>query len=225
METVPLVVPLRFSGGGLSMQTTTSRLGARGAFVRCVVSPKEGAKIRVQLQAPGAPRNIDIPGVVTERVVPGAKGKDMGFWVEFGELDPDSQSILDEILEKFLPRARPGPAIGQRERALPRVPAQLEVRWSTPREFLVAYSENISQGGLFIVTITPPPLRAVVELFLHLPDGAAPARTMAEVVQCVSPAEAAFSKRSAGVGVQFVGADDEFGRRLELCMENLLTQE
>jgi len=38
--TVKFVVPVKFSGGGLSMQTTTSRIGADGAFVRSLVSPK-----------------------------------------------------------------------------------------------------------------------------------------------------------------------------------------
>lgn len=222
METMPLVVPLRFAGGGLSMQTTTSRLGARGAFVRCVVSPKEGARITLELQAPGAPRSINLPGVVSERILPGSKGKEMGFWVEFDQVDADSQKILESILAKFVvPKGSPQTVP---RRAMPRAPARIEVRWSTPREFLVAYSENISEGGLFIATKTPPALREVVELFLHLPDGHAAAKTMAEVVQCVSPEQAEATNRPAGVGLQFVGADDDFRRRLELCMDNLLSQ-
>jgi uncharacterized protein (TIGR02266 family) len=223
METVPLVLPVRFSGGGLSMQTTTSRLGADRAFVRCVVSPKEGAEITVQLQTPEPVRIVEFPGIVVERVQPGSKSKEMGFWVEFKKLAPDAQKLLDAVLARFVPLTKRGD-IGQRERAMPRVPARLEVRWSNTREFLVAYSENISQGGLFIATAEPPGLHEVVELFLHLPDGREPAKTMAEVVQCISPEQAAEMRRSAGVGVQFVGADDAFRQRLELCMENLLTQ-
>jgi uncharacterized protein (TIGR02266 family) len=224
METVPLVVPLRFAGGGLSMQTTSSRLGGQGAFVRCMISPKEGTRITVQLQPPGEPRSIDVAGVVTDRVQPGSRGKDMGFWVEFNEVDADSRRRIDEMVAKFVPRAKPGGEAAHRERATPRVPAHLEVRWSTPREFLVAYSENISEGGLFIATTRPPALHEVVELFLFLPDGQAPAKTMAQVVQCVTAAQAAAASCAEGVGVQFVGAGDEFRIRLELCMENLLTQ-
>jgi hypothetical protein len=50
------------------MQTTTSRVGVDGAFVRCVVSPKEGAEITVQLQAPDPVRIVEFPGVVVQRV-------------------------------------------------------------------------------------------------------------------------------------------------------------
>jgi uncharacterized protein (TIGR02266 family) len=224
MDTVPLVVPVRFSGGGLSMQTTTSRLGTEGAFVRCVVSPKEGAEVTVQLQTPEPVRIVEFPGVVVERVQPGTKGKEMGFWVEFRKLAPESKKLLDLMLQKFVPQTKRGPDEGQRERAMPRAPARLEVRWKTPREFLVAYSENISEGGLYIATADQPALNEVIEIFLHLPDGNEPAKTMAQVVQCISPAQAAEARRSAGVGVQFVGADDSFRQRLELCMENLLTQ-
>src|ERR1700760_3695291 len=101
MDTVPLVVPVRFAGGGLSMQTTTSRLGTDGAFVRCVVSPKEGAEITIHLQIPEPVRIVEFPGVVIERVQPGSKGKEMGFWVEFRKLAPESKKLLQAMVDKF----------------------------------------------------------------------------------------------------------------------------
>jgi hypothetical protein len=38
-STLPLVIPIRFSGGGLTMQTTTSRIGAESLFVRSLIDP------------------------------------------------------------------------------------------------------------------------------------------------------------------------------------------
>ena len=58
MESLPLVVPVRFSGGGLTMQTTTGRIAADAIFVRCVVTPKDGARVSLQLTLPDAPQPL-----------------------------------------------------------------------------------------------------------------------------------------------------------------------
>ncbi|TMA27636.1 MAG: hypothetical protein E6J88_08210 [Deltaproteobacteria bacterium] len=217
-ETLPIVVPVRYSGGGLTMQTTSSRLSAEGVFVRGFVTPKEGAVLSLTLTLPGVPQPIQAKGVITERVMPGEKGKEAGFWARFDSMDPDGRAALQGLLQD---RGTPG-APGKR--AFARVKSRLQVGWASPREFLVAYSENISRGGIFVATPQPPPLRDVVELLLELPDGLAPARTDAEVIQSITPAQALQLKRAAGAGLQFVGSDDDFRRRLDLCIDNLLNQ-
>ena len=217
-ETLPIVVPVRFSGGGLTMQTTTSRLGVEGAFVRGVVTPKEGAAITVQLTLPGATAPLEGRGTVTERVPPGVKGKEAGFWVRFDQLAAGGGEILVALLRD---RSAPG---GAPKRAFTRIPTHLQVSWPTPRDFLIVYADNISAGGIFVVTNEPPQLKEVVELSLQLPDSAAPAKTKAEVIQRITPEQAVHLGLKAGAGLQFVGSDDEFRRRLDLCIENLLAQ-
>ena len=217
-ETLPIVVPVRFSGGGLTMQTTTSRLGAEGAFVRGVVTPKEGSAISVRLTLPGAAGPLDASGTVTERVLPGAKGKEAGFWVRFDKLPEGGREILEELLRD---RSAPG---GQARRTFTRVPAHLVASWPSPRDFLLAYADNISAGGIFVVTNDPPPLKEVVDLSLQLPDGEGPARTKAEVIQRITPEQATHLGIKPGAGLQFIGSDDEFRRRLDRCIENLLVQ-
>ncbi len=215
-ENVPVVVPVRYSGGGLTMQTTSSRLGADGVFVRGAVTPKQGAKVAVQLTLPGAPGPIEARGTVSERIPPGTPGKEAGFWVRFEELSDGSRRLLAALVE-----SRRGPG-GASKRAFARVRTHLQVSWPSPREFLVAYAENISAGGIFVATPDPPPLHEIVELSLHLPDGAAPAKTDAEVIQRITADEAKLIGRQAGAGLQFVGSGDDFRRRLDLCIENLL---
>ncbi|MGE5047613.1 MAG: hypothetical protein ACM3PC_03510, partial [Deltaproteobacteria bacterium] len=167
-STLPLVVPVRFSGGGLSMQTTSSRIGSEGVFVRCLVSPKEGARVMVALTLPGSARPLEAAGTVTERAHGNAPGKESGFWVRFEALSNEAQAALDALLRdrgmgpppaaaKPAPRAPAPPA--RTERGFPRVQTRLQVGWSSPREFLVAYSENISRGGIFVATQNPPPVR------------------------------------------------------------------
>lgn len=216
-ETLPIVVPVRYSGGGLTMQTTSSRLNAEGVFVRGFVTPKEGASITLTLTLPGAPQPIQAKGVITERVMPGEKGKEAGFWARFDAIDDAGRAALAALLGER-------GAGSQVKRAFPRVKTRLQVGWASPREFLVAYSENISRGGIFVATPRPPPVKDVVELLLELPDGMQPARTDAEVIQSLPADQAAKLGRTAGAGLQFVGSDDEFRRRLDLCIENLLVQ-
>src|SRR6266851_8821454 len=234
MDTLPIVVPVRFSGGGLGMQTTTSRMSAEGVFVRCLVSPKEGAEMTLVLTLPSAARPVEVAGTITERVGHATQGKEAGFWVQFGSLSDDAFEQLEGFLRSkggpVRKRVTPPPSPTDAEpegsqRAWSRMPTRLQVGWSSAREFLVAYSENISRGGIFVATPNPPQLREHVELLLELPDGQGPAKTYAEVVHRITAEEAKARKRVAGAGLQFVGGDDEFRRRLDACIENLLMQE
>ena len=214
-ETVPMVVPVRYSGGGLTMQTTTSRLGKEGVFVRGFVTPKEGTQIKLLLTLPDSPP-FEAKGTITERVAPGSKGKEAGFWARFDSMNQTGRALIAALMDDR------NPAGGKR--AFERVKTRLQVGWASPKEFLVAYSENISRGGIFVATPNPPQLGEFVELLLELPDNATPAKANAEVVQRITVEQAAQLGRSPGAGLQFVGADDDFRRRLDLCIDNLLLQ-
>jgi uncharacterized protein (TIGR02266 family) len=217
-ETLPIVVPVRYSGGGLTMQSTSSRLSAEGVFVRGVVTPKAGAQIAIQLTLPGAPRPLEVRGTVADRVLPGDKGKEAGFWVRFEAMSDEGRGVLAALLRD---RSAPG---GAAKRAFVRIPVRLQVSWPTARDFLIAYADNISVGGIYVVTPDPPALGEVVDLSLQLPDGPAPAKTKAAVIQRLDADQAKQLRRQPGAGLQFVGSDDEFRRRLDQCIENLLAQ-
>jgi uncharacterized protein (TIGR02266 family) len=219
--TIPLVVPVGFSGGGLSMQSTTSRIGAEGVFVRSLVPPKEGARVTLALSLPGSPRPVNAQGVVAP-LGDNAKGE-RGFWVRFEDLSDDARAFLDALLRsrgaEGLGRPPAPDAAGARTYA--RVPARFRVGWTSARDFLVAYSENISRGGIFIATDNPPALREVVELSIQLPDGKPPVKTKAEVVHSLTADRARATGRVAGAGLQFIGGTDDFRSRLDECISAL----
>src|SRR5512140_2554400 len=132
-ETLPLVVPVRYSGGGLTMQTTSSRIGADSVFVRGVVTPKQGSTIALRITLPGAPGPVEGRGTVTECVPPGVQGKEAGFWVQLDALAAEARAQLQAVMQD---RATPAGAV---KRAFPRVPTHLQVSWTSARDFLVAY--------------------------------------------------------------------------------------
>jgi uncharacterized protein (TIGR02266 family) len=240
MDPMPIVVPVRFSGGGLTMQTTTSRMTFDTLFVRCLVAPKQAADVTLELTLPDDTKPVRIKGTITETIAIGNKGKEAGFWVHFV-----TEARLDAFLRQKAGLAPAAPAPSRAPsvapaasapaasaaplapsppatRVFPRLSSRFKVSWNSPREFLVTYSENISSGGIFVATEAPVALREVVELSLELPDGQGPAKTYAEVVQRITPEQAKAKGRVAGAGLQFIGSDDEFRKRLDACLENLL---
>jgi uncharacterized protein (TIGR02266 family) len=224
-STIALVAPVRFSGGGLSLQSTISRVGPDGLLVRSLVSPNVGAKLDLVLSLPGAARPLPIKGKVGFR--PPELGEEPGFWVWFEDMSEDARAFLDALLRgrgaegvrrfshsKQTPQNKDG-------RTYPRVNARLRVGWTSSQDFLSAWSQNISRGGIFIATDSPPALREVVELSVELPDGKPPVKTHAEVVHCVTTEQTRRTGTVAGAGLQFLDADDDFRERLDACIEAL----
>ncbi len=57
----------------------------------------------------------------------------------------------------------------EERRQYPRLDAKVEVSFSTPDEYIVEYSKNISKGGVFVRTNCLPDPNAVVELKMRFP--------------------------------------------------------
>jgi uncharacterized protein (TIGR02266 family) len=97
----------------------------------------------------------------------------------------------------------------------PRYPASFRVAISGVEGFQRV--ANISSGGAFVHTDRGFVVGAVLSLALELPDGSAPARADAKVVHAVPP----LRMRSAGVGLQFLQANDEFRVRLDRYLDSI----
>jgi uncharacterized protein (TIGR02266 family) len=59
-------------------------------------------------------------------------------------------------------------------RAHERIPLSVEVEYRTASSFLVAYSINLSRGGLFLESKNAPPVGAALNLELRVPGGGGP---------------------------------------------------
>lgn len=96
----------------------------------------------------------------------------------------------------------------------------LSVRYSTAREFVREYAENLSKGGLFIRdAYSLEPLQQVT-VRMELP-GFHKYDILAEVVHLIRPDVAAQLNRAAGAGLAIVRAPSGFEEALERYLQRL----
>lgn len=210
MKTRPYVVPVRFSAGAQVVQATTGALGPQCAFVRCVVPPRSGERVTLEIYFPDE-RPIQVTASVRARTRYDAT---MGFWADFVG-DKAAQARIVRALGAAEQAARPID-----RRATPRYAARFAVRFGSVDAFRREYATNISAGGLFIRTAEPPPMDALVDVALELPGGA-PVEGKAVVVHRVTAEEAAQRGAEPGIGVQFVQGDDGFRQRIDQFVASL----
>ncbi|HEY2029646.1 MAG TPA: TIGR02266 family protein [Myxococcales bacterium] len=227
MPSVPLVFPIRFATKNAAVQTTTRELSARGVFVRCLEPPAQGTAISMKLYLPGRRDGLEVQGVVREAM----SGGDAGFWAEFERLGPAEEREIGEMLARR-ERAASSKPIGaiavhpmpseDARRSFPRIPARFAVRFGTVQDFVLEYAANISAGGVFVQSEDPLPLNSIVRVEMELPGGGPAVPARAVVVHRVSREEANARGVLAGMGVQFMDADDEFRRRIDAAIDLVL---
>jgi uncharacterized protein (TIGR02266 family) len=104
-----------------------------------------------------------------------------------------------------------------------RVRATFRVRYNTMDDLVVAYSGNLSRGGLFLATNKVLPVGSVVRLQLELPDGGpeiiVPCN-VAFVREASEDPEGGPTSGQTGMGVKFIDPDDLTRRRLEWFILN-----
>ncbi len=100
-----------------------------------------------------------------------------------------------------------------------RVKATFRVRYKTMDDLVVAYSGNLSRGGLFLRTDKLLPPETVVRLQVELPDGR-PELTIPCRVVFVREEQDASRGVHRGMGLTFIDPDDAVRRRLEWFILN-----
>lgn len=90
------------------------------------------------------------------------------------------------------------------ERREKRCPISLQVKYGSGQEFKLDYTMNVSQGGMFIKTDTPPAIGTKIHLELHIPELGDPILIYGEVVHMHKYAS---GDEDAGIGVKFLDID------------------
>jgi uncharacterized protein (TIGR02266 family) len=226
---VKIVLPIRYAYGLGAVQATTRLLSAYGAFIRAHDPLRAGLRLSLRLYFPDG-RPEELIGVV-DPLGPRPE-EESGFWVRFEAVPAQARERLARALagraepapaephqaprpqvQTFAPRPPAQPS-HRDQRSTPRKAARLRTRFGSVAALREEVSHNVSAGGMFIATERPPALRELVLLQVELPGEEAPLEVLAEVMHVVGK-EQATAQLPAGVGVQFVGAGDEFRERLD----------
>lgn len=97
------------------------------------------------------------------------------------------------------------------ERREPRLPIQLKVAYRTTGAFLVAYSVNLSKGGIFVETPNPMAVGERISLAFEVPGaGNLAVDGVVAWVRKGSP-----DGLPDGMGVQFDHLDEQYGERID----------
>ena len=226
MDRTPVVFPIRFATRNAAVQTTTRELSKIGVFVRCLEPPALGTVIAMTLYLPGSADGLRVDGVVREQSRPEEEG---GFWAEFSGIEPHQKAQIAELLARRerASGAKPIGAVAVQpfedpRRAFPRHTARFAVRFATVQDFVLEYAANISAGGVFVQTETPLPLKTIVRVEMELPGGSEMVPARGVVVHRVTPEEGRARGTLAGMGVQFMDADDKFRERIDGAIDHIL---
>lgn len=228
MDRIPIVFPVRFATRQKAVQTTTRELSIDGVYVRCLEPPPARTSLDLKLYLPGLPAAVETAGTI-EQV--GANGE-RGFWARFDGLEGDGRMQIREVLDRRRRAAeavpigavtvKPASASDDPRRAFQRYNARFAVRFATVQDFVLEYAANISAGGVFVHTEDAPPLKSVVKIEMELPGVGDPVPARGVVVHRVTPENAKSRGTMAGMGVQFLDADDKFRDRINAAIDHIL---
>jgi PilZ domain len=205
----PMAFAVRFVAEGQTVQTTSRDLDEAGLFVRCVEPPGIGERVVLRLYLPGIAAGDSIDAIVTE-------SWDEGFRATFTDLSETARGHIHSALTATgeVEPVHLEPLEHENRRYLPRYLDRLHVVMGDHGEHETL---NVSGSGMFVRTEEPPEIDQIVQLVLAFPDGAPPAQAQAIVLRQVQPG----AGQTAGVGVQFIAADDDFRERLDQYLESL----
>lgn len=124
---------------------------------------------------------------------------------EFNALSGDFRNIVIELAKKYRNLIETVSEYSQRKEE--RILKTLSLRFKDRQAFIKAYTENLSEGGLFIRTENPLKKGDVLLLKLQLPGIAEPMEVKSEVAWTRKQVEDS-ANRASGMGIKFTGISD-----------------
>lgn len=120
---------------------------------------------------------------------------------EFNKLSPEFRAILVALVKRFKQMLERTIEFSSRDKT--RIKKTFSLKYEDKKSFVNAYTENVSNGGLFIRTDKPLEEGEQFLLKLHLPDLADPMQIKCEVVWAKKEGKET-AKKPNGMGVKFV---------------------
>jgi len=96
-----------------------------------------------------------------------------------------------------------------------RVEAAFRVRYKSMDDLVVAYSKNLSRGGLFLRTNKFLPVDSTIRLHLDIPDGGEPISMPCRVAYVRDDTDWGSVGEASGMGIEFLEPNEEVRERVE----------
>lgn len=175
-------------------------VSTHGLFLSGRALYNHATPLKVRLQPSGVP-HIDLEGVARwGKAVPAALSQVVrqGMGVRVENPPADYLTWFGTVLAAY-----PG------ARQHPRVEAQLELRFNHHQDFFREYTENLSQGGLFVATERVFERDTILVIEMTIPDIAKQLTINGRVVYQLDAERAAALGQRAGVGLELIDVDPE----------------
>lgn len=105
-------------------------------------------------------------------------------------------------------------------RSGPRIAATFRVHYSSLDELVVAYSEDVSRGGMYLVTDNFLPVGAVAQVKVTLPSGDTDLQVIVRVAYVLGEERARELGRKPGMGMRFLDSEEEpFAKQIAAFIE------
>ena len=176
----------------------------------------EGEAVDVHLHLPGLAQPVVLPGKVVRTVRSRTSGLS-GMGIAFDEVDEYTHATLMGYLKEIELQRE---CIIDRRGKMVRFDHVVEVNYTSVREFLVDYSENLSKNGMFIRTENPSATDSIVPMKIKLPNGQSLEIT-AKVCHVMAIEKARKLNRPPGMGVEFIHFHGDSRERLWTYVEEL----
>ena len=187
------IIPVRYVSGGVVVQTTSTSLSKDLIHVRSARPPRAGLVIGLQLYFPNVREVVRSTGLIAKTT----EGPDSGFWAELA----DDKRSADQIAVLLARHRDTG------DRGCLRFPTHLRATIRRGEDSAAdGYITNISRSGAFVKVDPPPPLGSIVDLEFTTPGVRGRHTVLAYVVHVAE---------RRGIGIQFIGGNDQFRSRLD----------
>ena len=172
---VPYECPVVLTASEQVWKGHTKNISEGGIYVSTFVPPQVDTVVSIALHLTGGQSILHLHGGVcwTRGVMGSVEGEPPGCGISF--LSPGERELA--VLRSIL-TARHGV---EDRRTHARAPFRVEVTLSSTHNFYTGIANDISEGGVFVATPTPPERGSVVSLRLSLPRLAEPVTIQGEV--------------------------------------------
>lgn len=203
----PRRIQVRFWADGDSAGTSgmTSNLSLRGAFITAPKVYPRGTRVRVELQRTDGPVVIEGEVAHAHRVpvelrALGTSGMGIRFLPPEDLVAPMLPAEMIEGSDEELDELEESPETAG-------APAVFTVSFAAASEFLQCYHRDLVNGGIFVRTERPRPIRSLIELEFEVPGRDEALSVRGRVVQVIEP-RAGENPPHGGMGVELLGLDD-----------------